>query len=181
MTRGTTSTLTIGVVVLVLIVFVIVRRMRPQPVNPTRIVIVGGIVIALLLIALGGDFRTFARDVPAIIAAPFALLVGAALGFVIVRSMTFWVDPESGLLWMRGGIVFVVVYVVSLALRVGSTYLVQAGSTNPALAQLRGVSADLIFLSIGMWAVRAYLVYNRYRQHVAEGGRPLVTGPPPRR
>lgn len=176
--RATTSSLTVGLVVAVVVVFVIVRRMRPQAVNPTRILLMGGVFIALLLVALGGDFSTFARDVPAIIAAPFALVVGAVLGFAIVRSMTFWTDPESGLLWMRGGVVFAIVYVFTLLLRVGATYLTSAGAHVRALEQLRGVSADLVFLSIGMWAIRAWMIYQRYRQHLAEGGRPFVTTRP---
>lgn len=181
MGRGAASGLTVGVIVLVVIVFVIARRMRPQPVNPTRTLALGAIFIVLLVLALGSDFNPFIHDVPAIIAAPFALLLGGALGFVIVRSMTFWVDPQSGLLWMRGGILFAVIYVCALGLRLGTTYLAQSASTNPALRQLtwlHGVSADLLFLSMGMWAVRAALIYNRYRQHVAQGGAPLEpTGP----
>lgn len=167
-----------GLIVFAVIVFVIARRMRPQPVNPTRVLITGAIFVALLLLALGSDVTTFARDVPAVIAAPFALFVGGVLGWILVRSMQFWTDRESGLLWMRGGIVFAVVYVAALVLRVGATYLSQTGSTNPALQQLHAVSADLICLSIGMWAVRAWMIHNRYRQHVAEGGVPFATNPP---
>lgn len=174
--------ITIGIVVLVAI-FVVVRRMRPQPVNPTRTLVMGAIFIALLLFALGSDVSTFIRDVPALIVAPFALVAGAGLGLLIVRSMTFWVDGHSGLLWMRGGVLFAVVYVAALVLRMAATYLAQSGSRGSSLGQLgwlRGVSADLIFLSIGMWAVRAALVYNRYRQHVAQGGVPMQTTGPAR-
>lgn len=181
MGKGATSGLTIGVVVLVLVVFIVVRRMRPQPVNPTRTLLMGGVFIVLLLLALGTDLSTLAHDVPAIIVAPFAIVLGGVLGFVIVRSMTFWVDQRSGLLWMRGGVLFAIIYVGALVLRVGTTYLAQAGSHSTLLTQLpwlRGASADLIFLSIGMWAVRAGMIYNRYRQHVAEGGVPMQpTGP----
>ena len=181
MGRGSTSGLTAGIVVALLIIFVVVRRMRPQPVNPTRVLLLGAIFVVVLLLALGSDINPFIRDVPAIIAAPFALILGGALGLLVVRSMTFWVDRQSGLLWMRGGVLFVVVYVGALLLRVGTTYLVQAGSSNPEIAHLtwlHGVSADLIFLSIGMWVVRAWMIYNRYRQHVDEGGVPMQpTGP----
>ena len=172
MFRGGTSSLTVGLIVLVAVVFIVVRRMRPQAVNPTRVLLLGAVFVVLLLLALGGDVSTFLRDVPAIIAAPFALVLGGLLGWFIVRSMTFWVDQQSGLLWMRGGVLFAVIYVVALLLRVGTTYLSQAGSST-LLEQapwLRGLSADLIFLSIGMWVVRAVMIYNRYRQHVAQGG-----------
>ena len=173
MGRGATSSLTIGLIVVVAAVFIIVRRMRPQPVNPTRVVLMGGVFVVLLLVALGSDVSTFLRDVPAIIAAPFAIVLGGLLGWFIVRSMTFWVDQQSGLLWMRGGFLFAVIYVVALLLRLGTTYLSQAGSNSTLLEQapwLRGLSADLIFLSIGMWVVRAVMIYSRYRQHVAQGG-----------
>ncbi len=179
MGRSATSGLTVGVVAVVVIVLVVVRRMRPQPVNPTRTLLMGAIFIVLLLLALGSDFNPFIHDVPAIVAAPFALALGGVLGLVIVRSMTFWVDPQSGLLWMRGGLLFVVIYVGALVLRIGTTYLAQSGNHNPDLAHLtwlHGVSADLLFLSIGMWAVRAALIFNRYRQHVSQGGMPIEPG-----
>ena len=172
-----TSGLTVGLIAALAVVFVVVRRMRPQPVNPTRVVVTGVVFIVLLVLALGADVGTFVRDVPAIIAAPLALILGGALGFVIVRSMTFWVDPQSGLLWMRGGILFAIIYVGALLLRIGVSYLAQAGAHSSVLEQLpwlRGASADLLFLSMGMWAVRAALVYNRYRQHVAQGGVPIA-------
>ena len=183
MGRGATSALTVGVIVFVLVVFMVVRRMRPQPVNPTRVLLMGAIFIVLLLLALGSDFTTFLRDVPAEIAAPFALVTGGVLGLVIVRSMTFWVDPQTGLLWMRGGVLFAVIYVGALMLRVGVTYVAQTSNHDPALSHLswlHGLSTDLVLLSIGMWAMRAALIYNRYRQHIAEGGVPLDQTRPPR-
>jgi hypothetical protein len=172
-----TSSLTIGVIALVAVVFVVVRRMRPQAVNPTRVILLGAVFVVLLLLALGSDVNTLLRDFPAIIAAPFAIVLGGVLGYVIVRSMTFWVDQQSGLLWMRGGVLFAVIYVVALLLRVGTSYLSSAGTNSTLLEQapwLRGLSADLIFLSIGMWVVRAAMIYNRYRQHVAQGGVPIA-------
>lgn len=177
MGKGATSGLTIIVIVFLALVFVVVRRMRPQPVNPTRVLITGLLFIVLLLLALGSDFEPFIHDVAAIVAAPFALAIGCLLGVVIVRSMTFWVDSQSGLLWMRGGILFAIIYVGALVLRVGTSYVSQAGAHNPTLAQypwLRGLSADLVLLSIGMLAVRAVLIYNRYREHVAKGGVPIA-------
>jgi membrane protein CcdC involved in cytochrome C biogenesis len=174
---GATSGLTIVVLVFVALVFIVIRRMRPQPVNPTRVAITGAVFIVLLLLALGSDFNPFIRDIPAIIGAPFALALGCVLGWVIVRTMTFWVDGQTGLLWMRGGILFAIIYVGALVLRVGTTYLAQAGAHNSTLQQLpwlRGLSADFVLLSIGMLAVRAGLIFNRYRQHVAQGGVPIA-------
>lgn len=177
MGKGGTQSLTIGIIVFLAVVFIVIRRMRPQPVNPTRVAVTGLVFILLLVLALGSDINPFLRDVPAIIASPFALILGGLLGWVIVRTMTFWVDSQTGLLWMRGGILFAIIYVGALVLRVGTTYLAQAGSSNSAVAQipwLRGFSADLVLLSIGMLAVRMGLIYNRYRQHVAGGGVPAA-------
>ncbi len=177
MGKGAASGLTIVVIVFLALVFVVIRRMRPQPVNPTRIAVMSAVFIVLLLLALGSDINPFIRDIPAIVAAPFALALGCLLGWVIVRTMTFWVDAQSGILWMRGGILFAIIYVGALVLRVGTSYLAQAGAHNSTVEQLpwlRGFSADLVMLSIGMLAVRMALIYNRYRQHVAQGGVPMA-------
>lgn len=183
MGKGAASGLTVGVIVLLAVVFFVVRRMRPQPVNPRRTLLMGAVFIVLLLLALSSDLSSFVHDAPALIAAPFALVLGGLLGVAIVRSMTFWVDARSGVLWMRGGILFAVIYVVALVLRVGVSYAAQSGSRNPTLGQyswLHGVATDLVLLSIGMWAVRAALIYNRYRQHVAGGGVPAASAGAPR-
>ncbi|MGH7911040.1 MAG: hypothetical protein ACREQM_06800 [Candidatus Dormibacteraceae bacterium] len=174
MRPGSQSGLLVGVVALVLIVFVIARRMRPQPVNPRRMLITAGIFVVVLLVSLGSDWNRFVSDVPALIAAPFALVIGGALGFVVVRAMRFWTDAPSGQLWMRGGLLFAAIYVATLALRVFAIFAT-SGSSSGALAHLTwlpGVSADLVLLSIGMWIVRASLIVRRYQQHVASGGTP---------
>lgn len=177
--HGTQSSLLIGVVVLIVVVLVVLRRLRPQPVNPRRVAITGAIFVLVLLLSLGSGSSELLADIPALIAAPFVLVLGGVLGFVIVRSIRFWADQQTGMLWMRGGFVFAGIYVVTLALRLVASYAANA-TTGPTahLGWVHGVSLDLVCLSIGMWIVRAVLIIRRYQQHVAQGGAPApVAGP----
>lgn len=169
-------------IVLVIICFAIARRMRPQPVRPNRLIITAVVYCLILLASLATAGQALIQSVPALILAPVCLIIGIVLGVVLVRFMTFWVDPQSGVLWMRGGIVFAIIFVVTLALRLGASFLFGGagefghGGAHAPHGFLSDLSTDLIFLSVGMWASRAALLYNRYRQHQA-GRLPDVSTP----
>jgi hypothetical protein len=87
--------------------------------------------------------------------------------------MTFWVDQPTGQLWMKGGILFVAILVGTVVLRFGIRYIVYGnafGSStvasprgNTLFAWLSDLSADLLFLSLGLWASRAYFLIQRHR------------------
>lgn len=183
--KANQTSLVTYVIVLVVICFAIVRRMRPQPVRPNRLIITAVIYCLILLASLATAGPALIQSVPALILAPVCLILGVFLGVILVRFMRFWVDPQSGLLWMRGGIVFAIIFVATLALRLGASFLFGgggAGEFGPAGAHashgfLSDLSTDLIFLSVGMWASRAALLYNRYRQHQTEQQLPNVSTP----
>jgi hypothetical protein len=170
------SDLVIGLIVVVVVGFVLVRRIRPQPVNPTRMAVTALIFVVLLLFSLVSTGSAFVHDTPALIASPFALIAGAAIGWALVRLMRFWTDPQTGLLWMRGGIIFAVIYIVTLLLRFGSVFVSGDHALTSRYSWLEGVSADLVFLSIGLWITRVTFVLLRYRQHLAQGGAPAASG-----
>ena len=171
--KANETTLVTYAIVLVIICFAIVRRMRPQPVRPNRLIITAVIYCLILLASLATAGGALVQSVPALILAPVCLILGIVLGWVLVRFMTFWIDPQSGALWMRGGVVFAVIFVVTLALRLGSSFLLGGNGSQfgPSTGHstphgfLADLSTDLIFLSVGMWASRAALIYNRFRQH----------------
>lgn len=154
---------------------VVVRRARPQPVRPRRLLINGLIVAVLLgLAALGASSRLFS-DKLALLLAPAALVVGAGIGALLVRTMRFWTSPRSGELWMRGGMAFAVILIAALVLRIGVR--VAAASDTGQLGGAHGVlvdiSSDLLLLWLGMWLTRGALVYQRWRRHQASPAAPL--------
>jgi hypothetical protein len=162
----------------------VARRMRPQPVRPGRILVTAVIIVAVLgssFVATGAHLLSHPL---AVLLAPVCLVAGAGLGFVLVRTMRFWEDPASGELWMAGGAAFAVILLVTLALRFGVRYLATGsafGTSGPQAQEpsspLAILSADLLFLTLGLWLSRAVLLLLRYREHQAQKG--PAAGPAP--
>ena len=168
-------------VIAVVFGFVLLRRMRPQPVRPNRLLIRAVLIVVLLGFSLVSTGVGLVHNVLALVLAPVALVVGGALGWVLVRTMTFWTDAVTGELWMKGGAVFAVLLIAVIGLRVAVTYALgggnpyaSGGTSQPSGSHgwLAGLTSDLLILSMGLWLSRAGLVYQRYRQHAA---RPMPT------
>lgn len=176
MRGGTQSQLVTLLVVVLLVGFGLARRMRPQPVRPQRIAVTGVVIVLLLGLSLVSTGSHIVNPLGLILAPVFAAL-GVAVGYYLVRSMTFWTDPNSGTLWMRGGVLFAVILVATIALRFGVNIALTGSmssysgpsATHPASSNgvLNYLSADLLFLSLGLWASRAYFLVQRYRAHTA--------------
>jgi len=175
MSQAATSQLyALGIMALI-IGFSLVRRMRPQPVRPDRL-IVSGVLIALLIVAsLVGTGGGIIGDPLALVLIPVFIAAGAALGYYLVRTMTFWSDPSTGALWMKGGAIFALILVGTIVIRLGVRSVVYgspfgSGSVGGQTPHgfLYDLSADLLFLTLGLWASRAYFVYRRHRMHLAE-------------
>jgi membrane protein CcdC involved in cytochrome C biogenesis len=163
-------------VVAVIFVVVLLRRTRPQPVRPNALLIRAVLIVALLGFSLVSTGVGLVHNVLALVLAPVALALGGVLGWVLVRTMTFWTDEGTGELWMKGGAVFAVLLIVVIGLRIGVTYALGggnpyagAGSSQGQHGWLTGLTSDLLILSMGLWLSRAGLVYQRYRQHAAQG------------
>ena len=167
----------------VFIGFSVVRRMRPQPVRPDRLILSGALIVVLLgtsLVATGGGIL---GDPVALALVPVFVAAGVALGYYLVRTMSFWSDPLTGALWMKGGALFALILVGTIVVRFGVRSLVAGspfasggtGASSPH-GLLYDLSADLLFLSIGLWAARAFFVYLRHRAHLAQA----QTTPAPR-
>src|SRR5262252_4473319 len=111
----------------------------------------------------------------ALVLIPIFAAAGAALGYFLVRTMTFWADPATGALWMKGGALFALILVATIAVRFAVRTVVygspfgggSVGSRPHGL--LYDLSADLLFLSLGLWVARAVFLYLRHQQHVAPG------------
>jgi hypothetical protein len=159
------------------------RRMRPQPVRPNRIVVTGGLIVLLLAFGLVGTGGRIISDPVALVLVPVFLAAGAGLGFYLVRTMTFWTDESTGQLWMRGTAIFALILIGTIALRMGVGLLTTgslfgpqggysgASSSSPAGPVKNGLlsdlSADLLFLTLGLWATRAFFLVQRYRDHAS--------------
>ena len=170
--------------IVLLVALGVARRIRPQPVRPTRILVTAVIIVVVLGFSFLGTGAHLLSHPLAVLLAPVCLLVGAGLGFVLVRTMRFWEDPASGELWMAGGVAFAVILVATLALRFGVRYLATGsafGTGGPQAQEpatpLGILSADLLFLSFGLWVSRAVLLLLRYRDHQARKG--PAAGPAP--
>jgi hypothetical protein len=162
----------IGLVVAALFVgLIVMRRIRPQPVRPDRLVRGGAIIVVVLGLALVGTGGGIVSDPVALALVPVCAVVGAGLGYYLVRTMTFWTDQSTGELWMKGGALFALILVATIILRFGVRAVLTGSPFGSSGAQQHGfvadLSADLLFISLGLWVARAYFVYQRHRQHVA--------------
>jgi hypothetical protein len=153
-----------------LVMFRMFRRSRPQPVRPRRIAISTAILGFVLLLAIAGSLPILLAAPLGLALAPVALAVGCGLGWLLVRTVRFYDDPQTGDLWMRGDAVFIGVVVATIVLRIGVQYAAAgqpvgsaAALTHPTLPRV--ISTDLIFLSAGMWLTRGVLLLVRHRRH----------------
>jgi hypothetical protein len=176
MTGAQTSQLYALVIVTAFIGLAVVRRMRPQPVRPTRLLVGGALIVVLIGASLVGTGGGIISDPLALVLIPVFLAAGAALGYYLVRTMAFWSDPSTGALWMKGGALFALILVGTIVVRLGVRTVVFGspfgsggfGASRPH-GFLYDLSADLLFLSLGLWVARAYFLYQRHRHHVAAG------------
>jgi len=160
--------------------FAVLRRMRPQPVRPQRLMVGGVIIVVVIGASLFAAGGRLIGDPVALVLIPIFAAVGAALGYYLVRTMTFWTDPGTGALWMKGGALFALILVGTIVIRLGVRSIVYGSMFGPASGGGTGfapqsrsqgllydLSADLLFLSLGLWVARAYFVIQRHRVHVA--------------
>jgi hypothetical protein len=174
MSRAATTQLYSLVIVAVVLGLVITRRMRPQPVQPNRLIVGGVIITVVILVSLVGTGGRIVSDPAALALIPVFAAAGIGLGYYLVRTMTFWTDQSSGMLWMKGGALFALILVATILVRFGvraaATGSLFGGSGGGAGAAQHGLlydlSADLLFLSLGLWLARAYFIYQRHRTYL---------------
>jgi hypothetical protein len=162
------------VLIVVLLAVVLARRMRPQPVRPQRLMVMAVIVVVVVILSAVGTGAHVLRDVPALLLAPIALAVGVLAGVLLVRTMRFWTNEQTGELWMRGGWLFLAILVATIALRTGTRIAAGQGTGSRAVAPtgfLADLSTDLLLISVGMWLTRAALIYRRWQHHQAPATR----------
>jgi hypothetical protein len=159
-------------IMLVFVALGVRRRMHPQPVRPNRILFLSAIILLLLGSTFIGTGAHLVENPLGIALAPVCLLAGVALGFLLVRTMRFWTDSETGELWMAGGAFFAIVLVGAILLRFAVRYAATGDPFAPPkpgepVTFLSVVSADLLFLTVGLWLSRAALLILRHREHAS--------------
>ena len=175
MSQAATSQLYAVGIMALLIGLGVVRRMRPQPVRPTRLLVGGVIIVAVIGASLVGAGGSIVGDPLALVLIPVFVVAGAALGYYLVQTMSFWSDPATGGLWMKGGALFALILVGTIAVRLGVRTVVYGSPFGSGSFGSRphgflyDLSADLLFLSLGLWLARAFFLYQRHQQHVTAG------------
>jgi CcdC-like protein len=164
------ATLLIFAAIAVFIFLRLRRRVRPAPVRPDRSFIYVGAILLATALSLIGAFHLLATPLGAGLI-PVMLAVGAALGVVLTNTMTFYTGPD-GRLWMKGGALFIGIFIGLIALRLGVRYVASGGNFAQVPAAeaptiLNIVSVDLLFLSVGLWTARAFVLWRRYQSFPA--------------
>lgn len=155
--------------VLLLVALAMYRRMQPQPVRPQRAVALSAVIVVCSALSLAAGNRLTDHPLAVVLALP-ALLVGFGLGYLLMQSIQFWRDRATGALWMKGGVVYLAVWLVTLALRQGVAYASGSYSAHTAGAQpvspaLAILSVDMVIVSMGLWIARATALVLKYRAH----------------
>lgn len=168
------SSVTTPLIVLLLFGWIAYRRTRPQPVGISRTVIFTAFIVLSSLLGLAAN-PSILRTPLFLALAPVMLLVGLGLGWTMMRQIRFWRDQQTGKVWMAGGIAYVAIWLVTLALRLGIEYA--AGGFSGAASRatdhptnLAILASDLLFLSIGLWLMRGVILVQRVREHTLLAG-----------
>jgi len=162
-----------------LVGFVVWRRMLAQPVRPARAVVMAAVIVLLSGFGLAATGRSHPL---ALILAPLALAAGFGLGWNMIRTIRFWRDEATGQLWMKGGVLYLFIWLFTLLLRLVFSILSggQPGSFAPPAAissqpeALAVLSAELLFVSMGLWIARAAALVRRYRAFELPTPTPLM-------
>jgi membrane protein CcdC involved in cytochrome C biogenesis len=167
-------------IMFVLVALGVRRRMRPQPVRPNRILAFSALIVLIVGLSFVGTGAHLIENPLAIALAPLCLLAGVALGVFLVRTMRFWTDPDTGQLWMAGGALFAIILVGTILLRFAARYAATGDpfatpKANEPVSTLSVLSADLLFVTLGLWISRAVLLVLKHREHVS--GRAARAGP----
>ena len=161
------SSLITYAIILAIVAFAVYRRTRRQPVRPTRAIVIAAVIVLLSGVGLFGVARGQLLD---FVLAPIALAVGFGLGWVLMGTINFWRDETTGQLWMQGGVLYVLIWLATYALRLGVEVVAGGGQLSfatpphPEPGPLGLLSIDMLFVSMGLWIARAAALVQRSRK-----------------
>jgi hypothetical protein len=163
---GLQSQLIAIVVALIIVSIIVYRRMLPQPVRTGRTI---AITVAIVLLSLFGMMQN-----PRILGAPLfwvlapvMLVIGLILGRILMATIHFWYDAPTHQLWMRGGVLYLAIWLAIALMRYGVEYLATGSIAQTRTAALAApttlgiIAADMLFISIGLWIARGYILVQK--------------------
>jgi hypothetical protein len=153
-------TVVLAVLVLAAVGYVLVSRMQGQPVNTRRLLVLPAVLTAIGALQLAGALSGGFRAVDAVLLA-VGLLAAAGLG--AARGVTVAVFVRDGRSWLRYRPATLMLWVATVAVRVGLTLLAHA--TGAAVA----ASGPALLLTVGITLFAEGAVVAR-RAH-PDGGR----------
>jgi hypothetical protein len=135
--------------------------------------VLAGIIVVLSALSLAGSNRLTDHPLAVALALP-ALLVGFGGGYLLMRSIHFWRDAATGALWMKGGVVYLAVWLLTVALRQGvayasGAYAAHTAGAHPVSPGLAILSAVLVIVSMGLWVARATFLVRAYQAFARTG------------
>jgi hypothetical protein len=160
------SELITGLVIVVVIGLIVYRRLQAQPVRAGRTVAITAIIVLFSLLGAAQNPRVLVEPLFQVLV-PVMLVVGFGLGLLLMQTIRFWRDEHTGQLWMRGGLLYLAIWMATVGLRYGVSYLATGSiaQTRPASlappTTLGIVAADMLFISIGLWLARGYALLRK--------------------
>jgi hypothetical protein len=125
-------------------------------------------VIGIILVASALVFVNTSYGYPlAFEIAPVALALGTVLGFIVMRSVRFWRDDQTGELWMDADKTFLVVWGILVGVRIVVAIVSAATASGPERTQQAGwvaLSSAFLVASMGLWIARGAVIYRLYRR-----------------
>jgi hypothetical protein len=158
-----------GIVIVVVIGMIIYRRLQPQPVRTGRTIVITAIIVLFSLLGAAQNPLVLAEPLFQMLV-PVMLVVGFGLGLLLVQTIRFWREERTGQLWMRGGLLYLAIWMATVLMRYGVSYLATGSiaPTRPASfappTTLGIIAADLLFISIGLWLARGYALLRKSRE-----------------
>jgi hypothetical protein len=175
---GQSTSLTPWIILVLVLAWVVYRRTRPQRVRLTRTYVYTAVIVLASVVALTANRGVL--ETPLFLGlAPVALIVGVGLGWLMMRTIRFWRDGQSGDVWMSGGVAYVGIWLLTLVVRFGVEYAAtgslgtaQSSGGERPVTPLSILASDLLLLSVGLWLARGWALARHYRDLVGAQGWP---------
>jgi hypothetical protein len=163
---GLQSQLITIVIAIVIVGVIVYRRILPQPVRTGRTIAITTVIILLSLFGMLQNPRILGDPLFWVLA-PVMLVIGLVLGRILMATIHFWYDAPTHQLWMRGGVLYLAIWLAIALMRYGVEYLATGSLAQTRTAEFAApttlgiIAADMLFISIGLWIARGYILVQK--------------------
>src|SRR5947209_543181 len=143
------------------IMFIYRTMSGTQVVDPKKAARIIGVILIVSAVVFVNTSYGYAL---AFETAPVALVLGAVLGFMVMRSVRFWRDERTGELWMQADRTFLAAWGLLVAVRVVLAVVSALTASGPERVQQAGwvaLSSCFLVASMGLWIARGIVIYRR--------------------